>query len=72
VYENRVLRKIFEPKRQQVAGGWRRLHKEELHNLYMSPNIIRMVKSWRLKWVGNLACMHGKYKECIQNFGWKI
>jgi hypothetical protein len=44
VFENRVLRRIFEPKRVEVAGGWRKLHNEELHNLYFSPSIIRKIK----------------------------
>jgi hypothetical protein len=44
MYENRALRRIFEPKREEVAGGWRRLHNEELHNLYTSLNIIRVIK----------------------------
>jgi hypothetical protein len=44
VFENRVLRRIFGPKREKVVGGWRRLHNEELHNLYISPNIIRVNK----------------------------
>jgi hypothetical protein len=44
VFLNRVLRRIFGPKREEVAGGWRRLHNEELHNLYASSNIIRMIK----------------------------
>jgi hypothetical protein len=44
VFENRVLRRIFGPKREKVAGGWRRQHDEELHNLYVSPNIIRVIK----------------------------
>jgi hypothetical protein len=48
VFENRVLRRIFEPKRDEVIGGWRKLHNEELHNLYCSPNIIRMIKSRRM------------------------
>jgi hypothetical protein len=43
VFENKVLRRIFVPKREEVAGGWRRLHNEELHNFYASPNIIRMI-----------------------------
>jgi hypothetical protein len=45
VFENRVPRRIFGPKRDEVTGGWRKLHKEELHNLYSSPSIIRMIKS---------------------------
>jgi hypothetical protein len=43
-----MLRRIFEPKREEVAGGWRRLHNEELHNFYASPNIIRVIKSMRM------------------------
>jgi hypothetical protein len=44
VYENRALKKIFGPKKEEVAGNWRRLHNEELHNLYDSPSIIRVIK----------------------------
>jgi hypothetical protein len=44
VFENRVLRRVFGPKRDEVTGGWRKLHNEELHNLYSSPSIIRMIK----------------------------
>jgi hypothetical protein len=51
VFVKRVLR-IFGPKREEVAGGWRRLHNEELHNLYASPNIIGMVKSRNMRWTG--------------------
>jgi hypothetical protein len=47
VFEKRVLRRIFRPKREEVAGGWRRLHNEELHNLHTSPNDIRVIKSRR-------------------------
>jgi hypothetical protein len=50
VFENRVLRRIFGPKREEVAGGWRRLHNEELHDLYSSSNIIRVIKSRIIKW----------------------
>jgi hypothetical protein len=54
-FENRELRRIFGPKREEVAGGWGRLHNEELHNLYHSLNIIRVDKSRRIRWVGNVA-----------------
>jgi hypothetical protein len=52
VFENRVLRRIFGPKKEEVAGGWRRLHNEELHNLYASKNVIRVITSWKIKWGG--------------------
>jgi hypothetical protein len=55
VFENRVLRRIFGPKRDEVTGGWRKLHNEELHNLYSSLSIIRMDKSRRMTWAGNVA-----------------
>jgi hypothetical protein len=51
VFENRVLRRIF-GSREEVARGWRKLHNEELHNLYPSPNIIRVIKSMRMRWTG--------------------
>jgi hypothetical protein len=57
VFENRVLRRIFGPKRDEVTGEWRKLHSEELHILYSSPNIIRQIKSRILRWVGHVACM---------------
>jgi hypothetical protein len=50
VFENSVLKKIFGPKRDEVTVGWRKLHNGELHNLYSSPNIIRMIKSRRMRW----------------------
>jgi hypothetical protein len=52
VFENRVLRRIFGPKRDEVTGGWRKLHNEEVHNLYSSPSMIRMIKSRRMRWEG--------------------
>jgi hypothetical protein len=55
--ENRVMRRIFGPKRDEVVGGWKRLHNEKLHNLYASPNILRVVKSRRMRWVGHVARM---------------
>jgi hypothetical protein len=55
VYENRVLRRIFGPKREEVAGGWRRLHNEELHNLYAASSITKMMKSRRIRMAGHVA-----------------
>jgi hypothetical protein len=55
VFENRMLRRIVGPKRDGVTGGWRKLHNEELHDLYYSPNIIRIIKSRRMRWVGHVA-----------------
>jgi hypothetical protein len=60
VFEKRVLRKIFGPKRDGVTGGRRKLHNEELHNLYSSPNIIRIIKSRRMRWAGDVARMGEK------------
>jgi hypothetical protein len=60
VFENRVLRRIFGPKRDEVTGGWRKLHNEELHNLYSSPSIIRMSKSRRMRLAGHVARMEEK------------
>jgi hypothetical protein len=57
VLENRVLRRIFGPKRDEVTGEWRKLHNEELHNLYSFPDIIRQVKSRRMRWAGHVARM---------------
>jgi hypothetical protein len=55
VFENRVLRRIFGPKRDEVMGEWRNMHNEELHNLYSYPDIIRQVKSRRMRWAGHVA-----------------
>jgi hypothetical protein len=57
VFENRVLRKTFEPKRDKVTGGWRKFHNEKFHNLYSSPYITRMIKLRRMKSVGHVTCM---------------
>jgi hypothetical protein len=57
VFENRVLRRIFGPKRDEVTGGWRKLHNEELHGLYSSPSIIRVIKARRMRWAGNVVRM---------------
>jgi hypothetical protein len=53
-FENRVLRRIFGPKRDE-NGSWRKLHNDELHSLYSSPNIVRVIKSWRMRWAGHVA-----------------
>jgi hypothetical protein len=55
VFENRVLRRIFGPKRDEATVGWRKLHNEEIYNLYSSPSIIRMIKSRRMRWAGYVA-----------------
>jgi hypothetical protein len=60
VFENRVLRRIFGPKRDGTRGDWRRLHNEELNDLYSSPNIIRVKKSRRMRWAGHVASMGEK------------
>jgi len=57
VFENRVLRRAFESKRDEVTGEWRKLHNEELRDLYSLPNIVRVVKSRRMGWAGHVACM---------------
>jgi hypothetical protein len=60
VFENRMLRRIFGTKRDEVTGDGRKLHNEELHNLYSSPNMIRMMKSRRIRWTGHVARMGEK------------
>jgi hypothetical protein len=66
VFENRVLRRIFGPKRAEVTGGWRKLYNEELHGLYSSPDIVRVIKARRMRWAE-----HGGGEGCIQHFGLK-
>jgi hypothetical protein len=71
LFQNRVLRRIFGPKREEVAGGWRRLHNEELHNLYPSPNILKVIKSRRMRWtehVARMVVMINTYKIFIGKF----
>jgi hypothetical protein len=55
VFENRVVSRIFGPKRDEMTGSQRKLHSEELHNLYFSPSIIRMIKSRRMRWAEHVA-----------------
>ena len=56
-FENMVLRRIFGPRRDEVTGEWKRLHNEELSDLYSSPNIVRVIKSRRMRWAGHVARM---------------
>jgi hypothetical protein len=65
VFENRVLREIFGPRREEVAGGWRRLHNEELRNLYASQNIIRVMKSRRMRWAAHAALMVAMRRQVL-------
>ena len=57
MFENKVLRSIFGPRRDEVTGDWRRLHNEEINVLYRSPNIVRVIKSRRMRWAGHVARM---------------
>ena len=68
MFENRVLRRIFGPKRDGVTGEWRKLHNEELNDLYCSPNIVRVIKSRRMRWAENVTRMEkwrGVYKVLV-------
>jgi len=68
VFENRFLRRIFGPERDEVTEEWRKLHNEELSDLYCSPNIVRVIKSRRMRWTGHVARMGGE-ERCIHGFG---
>ena len=68
VFENRVLRRVFGPKRDEVTGEWRKLYNEELRDLYSLPNIVRVVKSRRMRWAGHVARMgegRGVYRVLV-------
>ena len=68
VFENMVLRRIFRPRRDEVTGEWRGLHNEGLNDLYSSPNIVRVIKSRRMRWVGHVARMgeeRGVYRVLV-------
>jgi hypothetical protein len=67
IFENRVMRRIFGLKREE-DGSWRKLHNDELHSLYSSPNIVRVIKSRRTRWAGHVAHMG---ERCLQGFGWE-
>jgi len=69
MFENMVLRRIFGPRRDEVTGEWRRLHNEELHNLYSSPNIVWVIKWRRMRWAGHVARMgeeRGVYRVLVR------
>jgi hypothetical protein len=67
VFENRVLRRKFGPKREE-DGSWRKLQNDELHSLYSSPNIVRVIKSRRMRWVGHVACIEEGNGEVLTGF----
>ena len=67
VFENRVLRRVFGPKRDDVTGEWRKFHNEELRDLYSLPNIVQVVKSRRMRWAGHVARMGEE--RCAKDFG---
>jgi hypothetical protein len=69
VFECRVMRRIFEPKRNALIGGWRKLHNDEIHKFYSSPNIIRAKKSWRVKWAGYLDSIGERRNSCKVSVG---
>ena len=68
MFENRVLRRIFGPKRDEVPGEWRKLHNDELNDMYCTPNIVRVTKSRRMRWVAHVVHM-GREEACT-GFWW--
>jgi hypothetical protein len=69
VFENKVLRRMFGPKMDEVTGEWRKLHNEELRDLYSSPSIIRVIKSRKMRWAGHVAQMGEKRNACRLSVG---
>jgi len=68
VFEDMILRRIFGPRRDEVSEEWRRMHNEELNDLYSSPNIVRVIKWRRMRWAGHVACMgeeRGVYRVLV-------
>ena len=68
MFENKVLRRIFGPRRDEITGEWRRLHNKELNELYYTPNIVRVIKSRRMRWAGHVARMgekRGAYRVLV-------
>ena len=68
LFENRLLRKIFGPNRDEIIGEWKRLHNKGLYDLYSSPNLIPVIKSRRFRWAGHVACMgtrRGAYRVLV-------
>jgi hypothetical protein len=70
VFENRVLRRIFGHKREEVTREWRKLHNEEFNELYSSPNIVRVIKSGTMRWAGHVARMGERRGEVYKRFWW--
>ena len=70
MFENRVLRRIFGPERDEVRGEWRKLHYEELNDLYCSPSIVRVIKSRRFRWAGHVARMEERRGDAHTGFWW--
>ena len=70
MFENRVLRRIFGPKNDELTGEWRKLHNEELNDLYCSPNMVRVIKSRRMRWAGYVALI-GEKGGVYRIFGWE-
>jgi len=68
VFENRVLKRIFGPKRDEVTGEWRKLHNEELNRLFSSSSIFLVIKSRRMRWEGHACSTYGGGERCAQGF----